>query len=356
MEYIKLPLICNLKQWKTIPTKELVDSGYPVYGANGIIGFYHQFNHTEATVMICCRGATCGAINISAEKCYINGNAMCLDNLSKEFDIHFIAYFLKHFNWTKIITGTAQPQITQIGLSGVLVPKIPLKEQQKIVAELDNIEEGIRVKEEQLKTLDELIQSRFTEMFEQQTFEVKPIRALVSDNIKTTKKVFTKDDEIEYIDISSIDNTQNTITGTTKYVVAQAPSRAQQHIQYNDILVSTVRPNLKNIAINKHTGPNLIASSGFCVLRAKECVPEYLLYNVLSNQFTAKMITLTTGASYPAIRDNDVLDWTIPVPPLPLQNQFAEFVQKVEKAKEIVKIQIDDLRELLALKMDEYFR
>ena len=235
--------------------------------------------------------------------------------------------------------------------------KCPTKsDQQKIISALDNIEQGIKVKEEQLKTLDELIQSRFTEMFESNSYEVKSIREIVANNIQTTKKVFKKEDTIQYIDISSIDNLQHSITGTTPYIVADAPSRAQQYIQYNDILVSTVRPNLKNIAINKYQDTNLIASSGFCVLRPEKCAPEYLLYNVLSNEFTTKMISLTTGASYPAVRDNDVLNYAISVPPLPLQNQFAEFVQKVEKAKEIVKIQIKDLQELLALKMDEYFK
>lgn len=278
---------------------------------------------------------------------------------NKNFVSAFIAYSLKFQKQKMIDIGKDAPIVPIINktkFEKIQIPICSLTEQKRIVAELDNIEAGIRVKQEQLKALDELIQSRFTEMFESNSYEVKPIREIVANNIQTTKKVFKKEDTIQYIDISSIDNLQHSITGTTPYIVADAPSRAQQYIQYNDILVSTVRPNLKNIAINKYQDTNLIASSGFCVLRPEKCAPEYLLYNVLSNEFTTKMISLTTGASYPAVRDNDVLNYAISVPPLPLQNQFAEFVQKVEKAKEIVKIQIKDLQELLALKMDEYFK
>lgn len=356
MEYIELSELCT-PHTKNIAVKDVANQKgkYPVFGAAGLVGFMDSYQMPNEYVGIIKDGAGIGRTNTYPAKSSLIGTMQCL--LPKDgVNVKYLMYLVRSLKLGSSYSGATIPHIYYKNYKNTKIPKRELQQQLEIANILDNIEQGIKVKQEQLKALDELLQSRFTEMFGRQTFEVKPIRVLVSDNIKTTKKVFTKDDEIEYIDISSIDNTQNTITGTTKYIVAQAPSRAQQYTQYNDILVSTVRPNLKNIAINKHTEPNLIASSGFCILRPERCAPEYLLYNVLSNEFTTKMISLTTGASYPAIRDNDVLNYTIPVPPLPLQNQFAEFVQKVEKAKEIVKIQIKDLQELLALKMDEYYK
>ena len=44
--------ICQPKQWKTIAVKDLINEGYPVYGANGIIGYYHEYNHDVATVLL----------------------------------------------------------------------------------------------------------------------------------------------------------------------------------------------------------------------------------------------------------------------------------------------------------------
>ena len=76
--------ICNPKQWKTIPKSQLLENGkFPVYGANGIIGRYNEYNHEKPTVLITCRGATCGNIHITVPKAYINGNAMALDNLNE---------------------------------------------------------------------------------------------------------------------------------------------------------------------------------------------------------------------------------------------------------------------------------
>ena len=161
MELIGLNTICSFKQWKTIPTKELKDKGFPVWGANGIIGYSNEYNHIDSTIMICCRGATCGAINVSSGKCYINGNAMCVDNLSEEFAIDFVAYFLKHYDFSGIITGAAQPQITQNGLAKILIPKMSLEEQNHISSALQKIEKTINLKQQKLIAFDELVKSRF---------------------------------------------------------------------------------------------------------------------------------------------------------------------------------------------------
>ena len=186
------------------------------------------------------------------------------------------------------------------------------------------------------------LKSEFVELFgenpvESGKWEVGKIEDIVDRNIKTAKKSFLKSDIIKYVDISAIDNTTNLVTGFTEYELSKAPSRAQQVIQKYDILISTVRPNLRNIAINYFNNSNIVGSSGFCVLRPIErCVPEYLFYCVLSDNFTKEMVSLTNGANYPAIRDADVLNYQISIPPLNMQNQFAAFVQQIDKSKFVV--------------------
>ena len=93
MEKVKLSDICTPKQWKTIPTNELLEDGYPVYGANGIIGYYNEYNHEKSVVTITCRGATCGSVNITVPKSYVTGNAMCLDNVRHDVNLEYLYYF-----------------------------------------------------------------------------------------------------------------------------------------------------------------------------------------------------------------------------------------------------------------------
>ena len=170
-------------------------------------------------------------------------------------------------------------------------------------------------------------------MFGNHNYSKLSIRLLVDTTKKSAKKRYDKNEEFEYIDISSIDNTNHEVVSSTTYNMSNAPSRAQQCLKTNDVLVSTVRPNLKNVALFRGNDDHFVASSGFCVLRAKKCNPIYLLYNVLTDDFTDLMVRLTTGASYPAIRDDDILDYQIYDAPIDEQNEFASFVEQVDKSK-----------------------
>lgn len=117
-----LTKICSPKQWPTISSKELTDSGFPVYGANGTIGFYSSYNHEQPTVLITCRGATCGTINVCEPKSYVTGNAMALDepDIGKT-SLEFLECFLNVRGLADTITGAAQPQITRQNLQVVTV-------------------------------------------------------------------------------------------------------------------------------------------------------------------------------------------------------------------------------------------
>jgi len=191
-------------------------------------------------------------------------------------------------------------------------------------------------------------------MFDGQNYPIVCISDVV-EKVPSVKRVFSETDEIRYIDISSIDNGRNVITGFTEYILSEAPSRAQQHIRFGDILVSTVRPNLKNVAMTTYSDENLVASSGFCVLRAKKCLPSYLLSVVCSDQFTDAMVAVVTGANYPAIKDSDVLGYKIPLPPNELQEQFATFVEQVDKSKFEIQKSLEELEILKKSLMQQYF-
>jgi type I restriction enzyme S subunit len=137
------PLLTDLatpKQWKTISTKELLSSGYTVYGANGKIGHFDRYTHEYPTIMITCRGATCGNLHISEPFSYINGNAMALDWQPTELvGLRFLYFALKARGLDDTISGSAQPQITGKGLAEVRLPLPPLAEQKVIADKLDTL-------------------------------------------------------------------------------------------------------------------------------------------------------------------------------------------------------------------------
>ena len=116
-------------------------------------------------------------------------------------------------------------------------------------------------------------------------------------------KIFSQSDLIKYIDIASIDNNAHALLALESIFFSDAPSRAQQKTEKNDILISLVRPNLKKIAVVDISDNNLVASSGFCVLRSNNLsVNKFIYYTCISDSFTKNMVSLTNGANYPAIR------------------------------------------------------
>ena len=156
----KLGEICKIVYGKGLPTKNLKPKGFPVFGANGIIGYYDAFLYEEEQVLISCRGAYSGKINISPKQCYITNNSLVITPKEENsINKKYLYYTLQATNKTKLVTGTAQPQVTINNAEDLQIPLPPLPTQCLIVsriesffAELDKGVEHLRTAQQQLKT------------------------------------------------------------------------------------------------------------------------------------------------------------------------------------------------------------
>lgn len=154
--------ICKMYQPKTISAKEMVaDGDYVVFGANGIIGKYDKYNHEQPQLLVTCRGATCGAVNVSEPYSWINGNAMVIQPDLEKVSLKFMEYLFKGgIKLTTAITGAAQPQITRKSLEPIQFSYPPLAEQERIVAKLDaafaEIDRAVETTSENLKSIKQL--------------------------------------------------------------------------------------------------------------------------------------------------------------------------------------------------------
>ena len=162
---------------------------------------------------------------------------------------------------------------------------------------------------------------------------------------------------IDYIDIASVDNESKIISSFKTIDIKDAPSRAKQLIKKNDILVSTVRPNLNAVAINNLISSNIqVCSTGFCVLRPKEYVlPSYLFNFCKSDLFINEISQQATGASYPAVNSKIIKNCQIPLPSLAEQKRIAAILDKATELIALRKQQIEKLDLLVKSRFIEMF-
>ena len=161
--------------------------------------------------------------------------------------------------------------------------------------------------------------------------------------------VEAKDETITYIDIAAVDKDLKKIVEPTLCLGAEAPSRARQLVQTNDVLVSTVRPNLNSVAVVTEEFSGATASTGYTVLRPLPEVldTQYLFHWVKTGHFINEMIKLATGQSYPAVSDKIILNSKIPLPPLAEQRRIASILDQADVLRQKRQQAIEKLDQLL---------
>jgi len=165
-------------------------------------------------------------------------------------------------------------------------------------------------------------------------WELTPLRELAVVNDKTIDKSFTFN-ELEYIDIASVD--KGRILERKKIQRNEAPSRAQRICRDNDILLSTVRPNLKHFAFLNESKPNTIASTGFAVISAQKIVPRFLYHYLTTDKYTDFLSAIADAhtSTYPAFNPDVLENSLIPVPPEPEQRAIAKILSDLDDKIEL---------------------
>ena len=151
-----------------------------------------------------------------------------------------------------------------------------------------------------------------------------PLREVVDYPVTRVAPENSPGASFTYIDISAVDAERKEIIEARTLLGGEAPSRARQRVLSGDVLVATTRPNLNAVAKVSAELGGAIASTGFAVLRPRAGLDaDYLFHWTRNPAFVAAVSALVQGALYPAITDRQVLDLTIPLPPLDEQRRIA---------------------------------
>lgn len=359
-EYKKLGEMCDIYQPKTISTDSLYEKGkYPVYGANGIIGRYNEYNHEATEILLTCRGATCGRINISVPYSWINGNAMVIHRKSDALHFDFLKYSMMNIDYSLIITGAAQPQITRQKLAPTIIPIPPKPTQLAIVAELDKINELIQLKKQQLKDYDQLAQSIFYEMFgdpveNEKGWEVKKLGEVCETSSGgTPSKTHTEYYENGTIPwLRSGEVSQGYIYDAEIYISELGLNKSSAKIFPKDtVLIAMYGATVGEVGILCNP---MCTNQAICGILPNDLYnSEFLRYVLLSHK--DKYLSLASGGAQPNISQQIIKSTLIPFIDKPLQQQFAARIEAIERQKQQVSETIKDLETLLASRMQYWF-
>jgi type I restriction enzyme, S subunit len=156
------------------------------------------------------------------------------------------------------------------------------------------------------------------------------------------------DKKFVYIDIGSIDNTSQTIKSPKTFFGIDAPSRARRLVQVGDILFSTVRTYLRNIAYVPKDLDGVLTSTGIAVLRPAQGINgNYLFYVVSSDEFIRSISSAMDGTLYPAVTDKNVSTATIPLPPLNEQRRIVNAIERLTDRSTKARAALADVPKLI---------
>lgn len=313
-----------------------------------------------------------GLLNKEMLPAALNQRVACLRILSDCLNLRFLFHYLNSdkFEQDAIISakGIAQKNMSTEWLKDYQLPLPPTSVQLSIVSELDKINELIRLKKEQLSDYDNLAQSLFYEMFgdpveNEKGWEVKKLSSITSkigsgatpkggnesyktEGISLIRSLNVHNNEFLYKDLAHIDNEQ-----------AEALSNVE--IKECDVLLNITGASVARCCIVPKDVLPARVNQHVCIVRViqEKALPIYINRVLTNKNFQTNLLRLarSKAATREALPKSIVDNIQVPIPPLPIQQLFAQRIELIEQQKAEIKSTIADLETLLASRMQYWF-
>lgn len=290
-----------------------------------------------------------GAYNVAMMKVIID---------EKKVDRNFIYNFLKSNIFQNYIKNVGE-RAAQAGFNKEELSKIEinipiLKEQKNIANKLGKVQEIIYLRKKQKEELDELIKSQFADMFGNPVLNEKKWNTDMINNVAPIQNYKgTFENKVWMLNLDMVESNSGRIID---YIFEDIDNIGNSTCTFNEenILYSKLRPYLNKVVIPNKKG---FATSELVPLKPnKDKLNRYFLAYVLrSEQFVQYISEKVTGAKMPRVSMDMFRKFKLILPPLELQNKFADFVIQINKQKFIIKKSLKETEELQESLMNKYF-
>ena len=363
----KLGEICLLKAGKFVSANDIspeYNKGlYPCFGGNGIRGYVADYTHDGEFPLIGRQGALCGNVNLASGKFHATEHAVVVQP-KIEMNVHWLYYALNAMNLGQYATGAAQPGLAVSKLETLSIEIPNISEQNKIAQTLYKVEQLVNFRKQQLAKLDELVKARFVEMFgEPSSNPMGWLQTTVG-----AECYYIKDGPHKSLTDVGMENgypfisVRNIVNGYIDFSTAKYISEAD----YKDAIKKCC-PEKGDILYSKG-GTTGIAKLVDIDIKFANWVHLAVLkfnHNEFNGSFFEKMLNcdycykqsqmLTKGIANRDLVLSAMAQIKIYKPPILLQNQFAAFVERIDKQKQTVQQSLEKLELMKKALMQEYF-
>lgn len=357
--WVYAPHIFDIEYGKGLPTKQLSDTGYPVFGANGQIGFYSEYMYKEPQALMSCRGAYSGTMNKSLPYSYVTSNSLIISSPRGLMGTDCIYYLFSALNVSELISGTAQPQVTVQAFDGFSIPLSPLAEQQRIVDRIENLFAKLDEAKEKAQTVVDSFETRKAAILHKAftgelTAKWREEHGVSIDNWKTTRFDSVAAirsnlvDPAEYQSFPHIapDNIEKKTGVLLEYhTIAEDGVTSGKHRFYSgQILYSKIRPYLSKAVVVDFDG---LCSADMYPVEAYQNA-RCLWYYMLSDEFLLQASTAGSRSVLPKINQKELSALTVHLPTNDREQEeiariLDELFDKEQQTKEAAEVVLDQI-------------
>ena len=335
------------------------DGKYPIYGSGGIMGYANDYICKAETVVIGRKGSINKPIFVETPFWNVD-TAFGLCANSEKLNPKYLYYFCEKFDFEKLNTTVTIPSLTKSNLLNVEIPLPNLEKQKQIVELLDKVTSLISLRKQQLAKLDELVKARFVEMFGDpirnekgwNTYTLAEMCDGIGDGLHGTPE-YDENGEYPFINGNNLISGIIQINPSTKKVNKKTYEKHYIKISQNAILLS-INGTLGRIAFYNSEQVMLGKSACYCNLRDE--VNRIFVYNIMKTDAFARY--LEDNATKSTIKNvglKAIREYRLIMPPIPLQNQFSSFAERVDQQKQTVQQSLEKLEFMKKALMQEYF-
>ena len=335
---VKLEDVC-IKSTSSIRQKDLInkDGKYSVYGASGIAGYLNSFQFEKPYVGVVKDGAGVGRAMYLPKNSSIIGTMQAL--IPKENILpKYLYYAVSAMHLDKYYSGATIPHIYFKNYRHEKINLVSVEEQKQIITIFSAIEKTINYRYHQLNKLDELIKARFVEMFGDLENSKKYDYQKISDltNVvsggtpKRDNESYWKNGTIPWIKTTELRN--NKIKTVAEYITEEGlEGSSAKLVPVHSVLIAMYGQG-KTRGMTGYL--NIEASTNqacACILPSSKINSEYLWQYLIMSYHNLR--NMAKGGNQPNLNSKIIKNFKVLVPPLSLQNEFANFVQQVDKSK-----------------------